>query len=406
MKKKVLFYLAENKLSPKGGPFAVGFYYKMEQEKRKDDLFSFLPPEKPKRPLLYKFESIFRSLLPKTIFNKYWLRKTILFRKNFLLGKSIQPPVNLSSYDVIFFHETTEMYKIRDALDNYKGIIILQSHSPIPRGQEICSDTEPEVKQAIPNFEELYENVDRYAFDRADYIIFPCEEAEQPYEEFWTYFKKIQQQKKDKSFKYILTGIPSITAKGDNEATRKKYGIPQDAFLISYLGRHNFVKGYDILKKIVERYFELNANAWLIAAGNEYPFSRLNHYRWKEIGFTNEPHTIIEASDVFLLPNRVTYFDIVMLEILSLGKIVIASRTGGNKFFEKNKVEGVFLYDNIEEAIHLLDYVSSMSAQERKALGRTNRTFFESNLTVESMYDDYKSKIQEIIENDKDKTRT
>ena len=167
------------------------------------------------------------------------------------------------------------------------------------------------------------------------------------------------------------------------------YNIPSDGFVISYVGRHNTVKGYDILKDIVADYFNIDDNAWVISAGLESPFRRLEHPRWKEIGFTNDPHSLIGASDVFILPNRVTYFDIVMLEILSLGKIVIASRTGGNKYFEKMGLDGVLLYDNKEEAIKQLVSVRKMSSEERLKLGCKNKEFFDKYLSSSAMYDSY-----------------
>ena len=56
---------------------------------------------------------------------------------------------------------------------------------------------------------------------------------------------------------------------------------------------------------------------------------------WIEVGWTNDPHSLIAASDVFVLPNHETYFDLILLEVLSLGVPVVMSRTGGNKFFEQ-----------------------------------------------------------------------
>lgn len=38
---KVLIYLEEEKLAPKGGPYAVGYYYRKEMEKRKDNTLEF-----------------------------------------------------------------------------------------------------------------------------------------------------------------------------------------------------------------------------------------------------------------------------------------------------------------------------------------------------------------------------
>ena len=42
MERKVLFYLQESTLAPKGGPSAIGFYYLNEKNKRKDATISFL----------------------------------------------------------------------------------------------------------------------------------------------------------------------------------------------------------------------------------------------------------------------------------------------------------------------------------------------------------------------------
>ena len=85
-----------------------------------------------------------------------------------------------------------------------------------------------------------------------------------------------------------------------------------------------------------------------------------------------------------------------MIEVLALGKIVIASRTGGNKYFEKAGVDGVLLYDTIEEACNLLDKIKNMPAEERAALGKKNREYFENHLTSEKYVHNYISLLNEI----------
>lgn len=190
--------------------------------------------------------------------------------------------------------------------------------------------------------------------------------------------------------------MPSY-AKRPRKDILEKYGIPKDGFVISYVGRHNTVKGYDILKEIAEHYFSEDPDAWVVSAGLESSFKRLSHERWKEIGFTNDPHSLISASDVFVLTNRVTYFDIVMIETLSLGKIVIASRTGGNKYFEKQGLEGVLLYDTIDEAVELLKKVKSMSAEKKAVLEQKNREFYIAHLSSSAMYDSYMVMLNDIF---------
>lgn len=117
-----------------------------------------------------------------------------------------------------------------------------------------------------------------------------------------------------------------------------------------------------------------------------------------EIGFTKDPYSLISAGDVFVLPNNETYFDLVMIEVLSLGKIVIASRTGGNKYYEKAGAKGVFLYDTLAEAEELVDKVKAMSKEERKKLEKENRCFYEKHLTSTVFYENYKKMVNEVVD--------
>ena len=301
---------------------------------------------------------------------------------------------------MVHFHSTLDMFKERENLQNYKGIIILSSHSPIPLGQEICSDIPSVVKEMVPHMRERYEQMDKFAFEKADYIIFPCPEAEEPYFNNWSYYKTFHINK-PQSFKYVLTGITPSYAKRDRNSVLNNLNLPPDSFIISYVGRHNSVKGYDRLKEIGEKFLNCHTESYFVIAGTEGPINRLNHPNWIEVGWTNEPHSYIAASDVFVLPNKETYFDIVMIEILSLGKIVIASRTGGNKYFEKKGLKGVLLYDTVDEAVHLLEKVKNMSKEERSFLGSENYSFYQKYLTVNSMYDNYMNLLKQIFEESK-----
>ena len=155
------------------------------------------------------------------------------------------------------------------------------------------------------------------------------------------------------------------------------------------MGRHNCVKGYDKLKRIGECILNQNSNMRIIVGGKEAPLTRYKHPQWIEVGWTNDAHSYIAASDIFMLPNFETYFDIVMLEVLSLGKIVVASRTGGNKYFERFEESGIFLYDTIEDAVNIINKISTMSLETRSALGKLNKNIYEQNFTDKVFVDSY-----------------
>ena len=98
--------------------------------------------------------------------------------------------------------------------------------------------------------------------------------------------------------------IQNISVKVNREDFRKKYGIPDNAFVISYAGRHNEIKGYADLKRLGEKLLA-DKNVYFLIAGKEEPMTGLKNDHWIEVGWTNDPHSLIAASDVFVLPNHV-----------------------------------------------------------------------------------------------------
>jgi len=393
--KKVLVYQQRSKLKPTGGPSAIGYYYATEQEKRGEHNFEYLKDFKTYSGL---HESELSSLqkLPKWIGYLYNTIKQVVKFNILLSGKYKLDPIDFNQYDIVHFHDTQGLYLRRFDLKDFKGKVILQSHSPQPLGQEMLDVIPSIVKFFIPFARKRFEKMDKYSFERADIIIFPCPEAEEPYYNRWKDYRRIHELKKE-SYRYVLTGIPACYPKHTREEVRTSINIKDEDFMVCYVGRHNEIKGYDSLKRIGERFLSDNRDTWVVCAGKELPLKGLNHNHWIEIGWTTDAHSYISASDVFVLPNKETYFDIVMLEILSLGKIVVASRTGGNKYFERNGCEGVLLYEAEDEALKILESLKKMSIEDREALGRKNKEFYEKYHTVAAMYDQYVNTLQELL---------
>lgn len=175
-----------------------------------------------------------------------------------------------------------------------------------------------------------------------------------------------------------------------NEGFCANYGIEDNDFVIVYVGRHNEIKGYGDLKQLGMRILNGKNNTKFLIAGKEGPLTCLENTSWIEIGYTKDPYSVISAGDVFLLPNKETYFDLVFIEVLSLGKIIVASRTGGNRYYEKVGLKGVFLYDTLDEAEKILEMIKNMPNEEKCKLEKANRNFYEKNLTGNIFYENYK----------------
>lgn len=383
--KKILMYLEKEKLSPRGGPLGVGYYYFKEMEKNENLKIDFIECDSKKEEFHAKGRNITKYL--PNWFNKIHRNIRWTFNtKRFLEKEPVPRQIDFNSYDVVYFHETADMYKEKALLENYKGIVILQSHSPLPFGQEQCSGISRFSKLIIKDIEKKFEKIDIYAFERADYVVFPCKEAVEPYRDNWEYFRDYEKKNKDK-FRFIKTGIYGVEAKKSKLDIRNELHIPKEDFVISYAGRHNLVKGYDLLIEIGKEMLKDDSN-WVTVAGRPGFIKSPTIKNWIEIGWTLDPYSYIAASDVFVLPNRVTYFDLVLLEVLSLGQIVVASRTGGNKYFE-GKLPGIFLYDTVEEAVNILNTIKNMPKNEIELLKNHNKEYFEKELTVSNMIKEY-----------------
>ena len=377
--KNILVYLEDGALAPKGGPVGYNYHLKKQLEKMGVDNIHYIHGDggvsQKTKDFVYKIKNPRLQYVAKIV-------KSIVKKFSYLYGFQHKSKIDLAPYDIVHFHLPMDMYMARDSLKYYKGKVVLTSHTPTVSSKEIYDLLTPWEKKYMNWFYKKLIDIDRYAFSRADFVVFPCPDAEEPYYNNWKEYAAIKEQKKD-SYRYLLTGTEKRFAKRSRQEVCKEYGIPEDAFILSYAGRHNEIKGFDSLKEMGEKVLGKYPNAYFLIAGKEFPIAGLKHSRWIEVGWTTDPHSLIAASDAFILPNKETYFDLILLEVLSLGKIVIASSTGGNKFFEKIDAEGVMTYKSENEALRLIDVLYEMDCMKKKLLEESNVHLFDKNFCLD-----------------------
>lgn len=382
--KKVLMWMSESSLKPVGGP--AGYLYNIFIEIQSNNIsnIDFLPPGSNKVSLKSKVFTFLKnniSHLKFYSFNSSLLKKTII-NKN----------IDINNYDVIHFHDTISLFKARKLISDFNGKIILTSHSPEPLHQELVnnnySDLKSKHKETLFN---VLNFIDEYAFLRADFIMFPCETAKEPYND-WPFFKKVINDDKGK-FLYCPTGTSLPLAKLDKDVIRQKYNIKANAFVISYVGRHNSIKGYDDLKIIGEQILNKYPDVYFIIAGIEHPLKGLNHDRWIELGFTKDPHSLIAASDLFVLPNKQTFFDLILLEVLALGTMVLTTYTGGNKYFERFENINMEYFTTKGEAI---DKISKLKKDNNGYDRMINENLFKNNFLTSVFIARYQAMINNL----------
>lgn len=388
--KKLLIYYPEDALEPKGGP--AGYLYNLKkglEECRKQENLPVDISFYSNMPSGIENNSELRKRIPKRLLEfRRALNDARFLRKKFPIDNG------MFAYDIIHFHSAEKMYLCRDFLNQYHGKVILTSHCPCGIYKERIDKLNPFDYKLMRNQIDKLEELDRYAFERADYIIFPCKDAEEPYFNTWPRYTSIR---KDEKYRYMPTGIIACHAKINRENYRKKYGIPNDAFVISYVGRHNEIKGYADLRQMGEQVLK-DPNTYFLIGGKEEPIKGLNNDRWIEVGWTTDPYSLIAASDVFVLPNRETYFDLVLLEVLSLGIPVVLSDTGGNKFFKKYDLKGLKYFSSVDQGVEAIKCFQLMDKQIRKKAGEKLAELCETEFSVKEFARRYIQIISEIVE--------
>ncbi|PUZ28124.1 hypothetical protein DCC81_01175 [Chitinophaga parva] len=289
----------------------------------------------------------------------------------------------MSNYDVLHFHSSRTLYRYRHVLKQLgsRPVIILQSHSPSAWHCEMLEEwfkLSPDSAYGITRA--LLQIPDKYAFSRADYLIFPCEGAMEPYKHSWRQFDTVI---KDKKVLFLPTGTKQAHASKQVADVRALYHIPLDAKVICFAGRHNKIKGYDVLKATAIAVLAANPNIYFLNAGTPSPLQPLEHPNWIEVGWTNDPHSVINAADYFVLPNRETYFDLILLEALSLGKKAVISNTGGNKYFKQFSSPDIHYFES-EDVTSLADLLLSVCAVDKgEPTSTPNLDIFQQHFTAD-----------------------
>jgi glycosyltransferase involved in cell wall biosynthesis len=125
----------------------------------------------------------------------------------------------------------------------------------------------------------------------------------------------------------------------ERSVQRKALGIPEDAFVAVYIGRLDREKGVDVLLKAWRRLGLDSARARLLVVGSATALHLAAAYR-RELdelvsdGVQFLPNTDdvtapLHAADVAVLPSEWEAFGRTVIEALSTGRPVLASRVGG-----------------------------------------------------------------------------
>jgi glycosyltransferase involved in cell wall biosynthesis len=180
---------------------------------------------------------------------------------------------------------------------------------------------------------------------------------------------------------------------------RKSLNIEPDASLVVCAARLEPEKDIATLISAMARVVNEHPNAQCLIAGEGSQHAALEQQigvmnlekSVRLLGFRNDAHTIIAASDLFVLPSLAEPFGLVLLEAMSLGKPVVATRAGGPVEIVEDGVTGMLVSPKSPEEMAkvITNILFNQLISSKMSLFAAKR--FADNFTVKRMAQDVHS---------------
>lgn len=274
-------------------------------------------------------------------------------------------------YPVVFFHDVFSLACCLHLIPS-RQTVMLQSHSPELPHEELLG-----IPSATQEMVIWARKAELLAFSRADHYVFPNEGVLEIYRPL------LQQQNR---ILYLPTGAREVT-------NLQKFPLDPACIHFLYIGRRNMIKGFDIVlaafRHMRQRYEK--ANLVVIGSGD-----KIEEEGIMDIGFSNCPHDWISSCDFVINCNRRSYFDLSVLETLSIGTPLIMSTNEGHAVFAPKECPGIISVgeasiDNLSKALDL----NLLEKYRGDSCRAANRRFFQSSFTTGL----YRSRLEELCAN-------
>lgn len=190
--------------------------------------------------------------------------------------------------------------------------------------------------------------------------------------------------------------VPASPAPESRRAARLDLGLPEDACVIAVLGRLSPEKGHSLLMRALAGLGAEGASIVAVFAGEgplraalEAERDRLglpDHVRF--LGFLRDVRNVLCASDLLALPSRAEAFPMALLEAMSHGLPVVATRVGGVTELVNDAAVGWTVPPDDPLAMRAAIREAATNPAERRRRGAAARARVQSHFSVDRMVEE------------------
>lgn len=332
---------------------------------------------------------------------KSWFKSYVWFLENIdnqFIQDEVIKKIKSENIKMVHCNYVIDALKVINTLkrEGIKDVkVLLTSHMPeAPSSENYSLILEMGYsKKKATKFRKLWEHIEKRAFCESDILIFPSKEAMEPYFETLANFGEWT---KNKDIRFFQTGAKALETNKTKEELKKQFRVPEDKKVVVYIGRHNEVKGYDVLTAAGKNILSERKDVLFLIGGKQNcAIQPPKNKNWRELGWIN-PAELLKIADVFILPNKRTYFDLILLEVMSTGTPVIATNTGGNKSVQE-VINSLILYDGTSKDLeNKLNKFLNKPKEEKLEISNKMLEAYKNNYTPEHFAQRYIDLVEEI----------
>ncbi|MEN0046253.1 MAG: glycosyltransferase family 4 protein [Bacteroidota bacterium] len=362
----------------------AGYLYNLHQLEQEDSSFCVVFNEKidhrnkQETDLFVKFDRLYLPRFLKAFLHYFYYYLSLVFGLNLKRDYFVK----LKEYDRIVFHSVKELAQFRRSryFHSHQQLYTML-HTPVSFSEEHCDVVS--TQHRTPWFYRFFlkrlslQEIKQY--ELADGIIVACKAATSGY---FYYNENLRNRFQQLPFYELASGLKALEIKTERTKMRENLSIKASEKAVCFVGRYNEHKGLDIYNKLVEKITAKHENIRFFSAGSGHlkPAGEVI----ENLGFRSDIADVIHAMDLIVNCNRYSYFDLLLLEAMSLGKAVLASDRGGNRCIaERTKGIQLFSIEHLDDAV---DFIQNTTSEELYQMGIENYESFQKNFSEMPFY--------------------
>lgn len=313
----------------------------------------------------------------------FWVVAWLYERRNWSKSHSESFYENIQPKDIVIFHSVkTACRALKDRGTKFSELWVMP-HGPVTHADERVSGyVEKFGKSFLSGYiRKKINQIELFAFKSANGLIVANENA---CESYFFDFPALRREFVDLRSEYVLSGVPRAKVTVEAAEVRSTLGIGAEEAMVGFFGRYNRDKGFDYFLTAAKLLKGRNQSITAICAGTGSLEKNVNGSVVRNLGWRQDIGNLIAASDVVVVPNRHTYFDLIVLEALSVGTPVVTSDVGGHRYY-RDKDMGVLLYraeDPDDCCFKIEDVLMDKQQMRRKA-----QTAYDSQFSIPAFVD-------------------